>query len=308
MSNIDLERAVANASVTPRPTTATSIPGMLQLFQNEWDACMLENFELHQQLSALRQELTQTLYQHDAACRVIARLTKERDEAKRLLAQQQAVSGKTAGAAAAGGDVEMGDDTAKAIEKIERTARALTGQRKKRDLSGVLKESDVAAFAELASYPLHGAAAPGITSCDIFEKKQNLVVTGGVDGEVCVFDTKEGKISTTLSGHTKRITHVVAHRTRDIIVSASSDKTVRVWNDGGSGYSCAHTLRHDGAVSGVALHPCGDYLLSATDSGKWNFWDVATGKGIFEAASPAQRYLSFSSPLHCTPTEAAIKV
>ena len=40
--------------VKPRPAGATSIPGMLQLFQNEWDSQMLETYNLKQQLDAVR--------------------------------------------------------------------------------------------------------------------------------------------------------------------------------------------------------------------------------------------------------------
>lgn len=74
---------IVDHTVKPRPTAATSVPGLLAILQNEWDALMLETYSLKEQLNSVRQELAQTLYQHDAACRVIARLVKERDEARR---------------------------------------------------------------------------------------------------------------------------------------------------------------------------------------------------------------------------------
>jgi pre-mRNA-processing factor 19 len=71
--------------VTPRAPNFTSIPAMLSAFQNEWDALVLESHTLKQHLAQTRQELSLALYQHDAAVRVIARLQKERDEAREAL-------------------------------------------------------------------------------------------------------------------------------------------------------------------------------------------------------------------------------
>lgn len=73
--------------VRPRPPTLTSIPSLLSVFQNEWDALALESYNVRQQLSQTRQELATALYQHDAAVRVIARLTRERDEARDALSK-----------------------------------------------------------------------------------------------------------------------------------------------------------------------------------------------------------------------------
>ena len=57
----DLLPLKVSSTVKPRPVAATSIPGMLTLFQNEWDALMLETFSLKQQLETVRQELGHAL-------------------------------------------------------------------------------------------------------------------------------------------------------------------------------------------------------------------------------------------------------
>lgn len=68
--------------MAPRPPALTSIPALLHTLQNEWDALVLEQFSLKQQYNAVRQELSHSLYQYDAATRVAARLLKERDASR----------------------------------------------------------------------------------------------------------------------------------------------------------------------------------------------------------------------------------
>lgn len=62
---------------------------------------MLEGVQLKKHLEGARQELSQALYQHDAACRVIARLVRERDEARAALS---GAASYTAAALSAGGE------------------------------------------------------------------------------------------------------------------------------------------------------------------------------------------------------------
>jgi pre-mRNA-processing factor 19 len=98
----DLVELKTARAVKPRPPALTSIPSLLSVFQNEWDALALETYTLKQHLSQLRQELSTALYNNDAAVRVIARLTKERDEARdalgRLSLQDRRTAAPTNGA------------------------------------------------------------------------------------------------------------------------------------------------------------------------------------------------------------------
>jgi len=86
----DLMPLKIKTPMKPRPASLSSMPALLQTVQNEWDAVMLETYQLKSQLTETRKNLAKALYENDAAFRVIARLIKERDEARRLLSQLRA--------------------------------------------------------------------------------------------------------------------------------------------------------------------------------------------------------------------------
>lgn len=123
LSTDDLIEVKSQRVVRPRPPTLTSIPSLLSVFQEEWDALALETYTLRQTLVQTRQELSSALYQHDAAVRVIARLTKERDEARDALSKVTVGSTKTA----EGGEAMQVDATGlpqSVIERVESTQEA----------------------------------------------------------------------------------------------------------------------------------------------------------------------------------------
>jgi hypothetical protein len=98
----------------------------------------LETYTLQQNLAQTRRELSAALYQHDAAVRVIARLTKERDEAR------DALSKVTVGAtrAGTGGEAMQVDSAAlpqAVVELIENTqARYVTSDVSLADSHGII--------------------------------------------------------------------------------------------------------------------------------------------------------------------------
>lgn len=120
MTADDLVELKSSRVVRPRPPTLTSIPSLLGVFQEEWDALALETYTLKQTLAQTRQELSTALYQHDAAVRVIARLTKERDEARDALSKISV----GAGGAPSNGDAMQVDSTGlpeSVISRIDNT-------------------------------------------------------------------------------------------------------------------------------------------------------------------------------------------
>ncbi|KAG0607375.1 hypothetical protein M758_8G023200 [Ceratodon purpureus] len=309
LSPEDLIPVKTNKAVKPRPLQAASIPGMLGLFQNEWDAVVLSNYALEQQLHTARQELSHALYQHDAACRVIARLKKERDEARELLlkAERQAPADVTVSAAipptvssngkrASEADAESEGPgkkprqgiTSDIIKELTECNARLSGQRKKRQISSTLATPEaLESYTQLASHPLHSSSKPGILSIDIHQTK-DLVLSGGVDGTAVVFNRTSGELVSTLSGHSKRVTSVKFVAKDEYALTGSIDKTVKIWQEQEDGnYACKHTLKdHSAEVRAVTVHATQNYFVTASADKTWNFYDLSTGLCLAQVNEP----------------------
>uniref|UniRef100_A0A8C7HLF2 Pre-mRNA-processing factor 19 n=1 Tax=Oncorhynchus kisutch TaxID=8019 RepID=A0A8C7HLF2_ONCKI len=271
--------------IRPKAPSSTSIPAILKALQDEWDAVMLHSFTLRQQLQTTRQELSHALYQHDAACRVIARLTKEVTAAREALATLKPQAGLVAPQsmpasqlAGAGGEpmevsVQVGM-TPEIIQKLQDKATVLTTERKKVRCS----------FKKMSG--LHSASVPGILCMDLCPSDTNKVLTGGADKNVVVFDKKEEQIIATLKGHTKKVTSVIYHPSQSVVFSASPDSTIRVWSV--TGGNCIQVVRaHEASVTGLSLHATGDYLLSSSEDQYWAFSDIQTGQVLTKVTDEA---------------------
>jgi pre-mRNA-processing factor 19 len=297
----DLVAVSSSAAVKPRPTAATSIPGLLSLFQNEWDATMLEAHQLRQALHASRQELSHALYQHDAATRVIARLIRERDAFRAQLEAAAAAAppppalegangkrGAAAPAAPEGAEAPAGKKAKPALppavaEAMSARSAELSKGRKKRVVpASTATPEDLAAYSLQSSVPLHATRKGGIAAVALAPGAPSLSATAGADASVQLYDRAAGRAVAALKGHSKKVNDVAFVGSRSLLASASADGTVRVWRagagDAGDDYECAHVLQdQSGDVVSVCVHPTGDYLFSAASDATWALYDVARG-------------------------------
>ncbi|KAK1260514.1 U-box domain-containing protein 72 [Acorus gramineus] len=292
----DIIPVKATKAAKPRPVQSGSLPGLIGMFQNEWDTLMLSTFALEQQLRAAREELSHALYQHDAACRVIARLKKEKDEARTLLAQAErqipTSTAANANAVLSNGkraleDEELGPGgkrirpgiTSEIIAELTDCNATLSGQRKKRQISSTLMPSAaLEKFTQLSSHPLHKTSKPGILSVDIHPSK-DVIATGGVDANAVIFDRSSEQILCTLTGHSKKVTTVKFVSRDEMFVTGSVDKTVRIWQETENGnYNCRHILKdHTAEVQAVSIHATNNYFVTASLDNTWCFYDLASG-------------------------------
>lgn len=277
----DLLPIPVNAVLKPRNITGNSIPDALCMFQNEWDALMLEAYKTKEQLDQTRQELAQALYQQDAACRVISRLLKERDEARGALSNANIQAAPTQAGA-------LPEDILKRLQQVQ---QQLSGARHKRAVSSTLATPQQIEQYTCSSTDDRSTAA--LTCLDVHKTNQNLVVTGAQDGTVLVSSQRGSaadKTVASLNGHVKTISKVLFHPREPVVCSSSLDTTIRVWrptSDALDAFNTAVVIRaHSAEVAGLSLHPTGDFLASASFDKTWAFIDLQSGVSILQISHP----------------------
>ncbi|KAJ5178190.1 Zinc finger RING/FYVE/PHD-type [Penicillium coprophilum] len=257
----DLVDLKSQRIVRPRPPTLTSIPSLLGVFQEEWDALALETFTLQQNLAQTRRELSAALYQHDAAVRVIARLTKERDEAR------DALSNVSVGATGEAMQVDSTGLPQAVLERIENTQAALSKTRRKRTVpEGWVSSETISTFKPIeTSEPLY----PGGRTLSI-NSTGDLALVGGVDGVVGVYSLSQKSVVQTLKTD-GAVTDATWAGTKAVI--GSSTGSVKVFENGAEVASFAS---HAGEVTAVTVHATGDIVASVGVDKSYVLYDLAT--------------------------------
>ncbi len=267
--------------VNPRPEATMSVPGLLSAFHNEWDALMLETHSLRKELQSTRQELSHALYQHDAACRVIARLMKERDDARDALANAKGSAAAKRGATADQGEPDSKKKRAgipaEMIAKMDETCKSLSSARKKREISSTLASAgDIGGYDATVTQAMHKTTSGGINAVAVKAGDDNTIATASNDHTVAIFDKSSAQRTQVLSGHSKKVLDVKF--VGDHVLSCSADKTVKLWS--AEGAEAATFSDHTSDVTSISVHPSNSYFVSTSSDTTWGFHDISTNSCV----------------------------
>lgn len=285
----DLVDLKSPSTVRPRPPTLTSIPALLGVFQEEWDSLALQTYTLQQNLHQTRQELSTALYQNDAAQRVIARLIKERDDARQALARVDVGQPGTNGDAM---QVDSAPLPASILEKIESTQQALMKTRRKRPVPEEWATPEaISSYAPVvASQPFY----PGGSVLAVHEAGDHVLV-GGSDGGAGIYSMSENKLLSPLKAGPGAVTHGVWAGSRAIV--STSAGAVKVFQEG---QEVASFSVHAGSANAVALHPSGSILASVGEDKSYILYDLESSKVLTQVSTESGKLLA---PSRYTPTD-----
>jgi pre-mRNA-processing factor 19 len=144
---------------------------------------------------------------------------------------------------------------------------------------------------------LHKSDPSGVNSVVLSRQNPSQFLTAGNDKIVQIYDSTTSKIVASLSGHTKKVHRAVFREDEasTLVVSASADKTSRVWSlDSASGqYAPKHTFKvHKGEVTGLSIHPTKGLLGLCSADKTYSINDLSTFKTLYHASSVGESYRS----------------
>lgn len=268
-----------SSSHAPPRLQATSLPNLLQQMQTEYDALVLELFDTRKALEDTRKELSQALYQNDAAVRVVARLSMERDAARQELEKWNA----SVGAAPQEAAHTNPEEPTKKRRRTETPAEPLTNSIPEEDLQAMVDTwgelqpqrkpklktaaasaptaDDLASYTEIDKKSHHKSTCKGLNS---MASSGDLIVTAGRDKQVLVYSVSEKVVKQSFNLGT--IPTCVDIYESSMVIACNAGGRVLAYSleDG----STVGEFQAGEPVVDIRIHPTSKHICVATKSGK----------------------------------------
>jgi WD40 repeat protein len=129
--------------------------------------------------------------------------------------------------------------------------------------------------------------------------QENLLITAGDEPTIKIWQIGNLEqvptltLKNTLIGHTDTISALAMSSDRQLLVSGSWDKTVRIWRIS-TGELLKTLVGHDILISAIAITTDGKTIISGSKDGVIKFWDVGTGKNWQTLTSQSLGVLSLA--------------
>jgi WD40 repeat protein len=107
-------------------------------------------------------------------------------------------------------------------------------------------------------------------------KNNGSLVSGGEDGSVCVWKMPNLKLTSRLKGHSKPVAAVAFGRDELLVVSMSSEKSIKIWNVPGP--KPLHTIALSSVPLSLSVSSDGKNLAVATKEKTASVYDIQSGK------------------------------
>lgn len=262
----DLIPVQVSSIVNPRPLKCASVPGLLETLANEWDDAMIESFQLRQELDLKRKELSQSLYQFDAACRTIGRLLKERDE--RVQSTDAKTNDNDNDSRRKKVRVEV--DEIRLNEELIQQLTSKSMQLSKSRKSRTVPQADQSILSSSVKSPPVDMHNP--ITCMASCLSADFAV-GLMNGALI---TRINNQKNELHGHSSSISSLAWNGIGNSLVSASTDGQMNYWQLNSTTNHAIPLPCHNDHVTGIMFHPLDQLVLSSSLDGSWKVFNLTS--------------------------------
>eukprot|EP00178_Gracilaria_changii_P004271 TRINITY_DN1671_c0_g1_i1.p1 TRINITY_DN1671_c0_g1~~TRINITY_DN1671_c0_g1_i1.p1 ORF type:complete len:1378 (-),score=199.82 TRINITY_DN1671_c0_g1_i1:1951-6084(-) len=119
--------------------------------------------------------------------------------------------------------------------------------------------------------------------CMVTLAGDNYVACGCNDGRIIMLDTRRKRIVGQWRGHSDAVTSMCRSRSGKLIVTSSSDMTIKAWDCASSGQIGEIALTEDRQVASIAVTEDELFVIAGFHDGSLLVWDLESGDRVAEA-------------------------